>query len=71
MLYFKSLAIGLLAAVAGIVVQAAMFHRSWSFSDGGGGFAGGGTDIYAAPPVILFALGTVIAWSRLRRRIGG
>jgi hypothetical protein len=68
MLYVKSLGIGLVAAVLGAAVQAVVFYRSWSFADSGAGFAGGGTDIYAAPFVILFAMGTVIAWSRLRRK---
>src|SRR5688572_23229427 len=67
MIYLKSLAFGLLAAVATAVVQAVAFSRYESFEDEGGGFAGGGTDIYAAPVVIAAAAGSLAAWWRLRR----
>ena len=71
MVYVKSLAFGLLAAVATVVVQAVAFSQYESFDDEGGGFAGGGTDIYAAPVVLAAAAGSLAAWWKLRRAQGG
>jgi hypothetical protein len=62
LLYVKSLAIGLVAAVAGIAVQALVFSQSESSNDGSSGYAISIVNIYSAPVVILFALGTVIAF---------
>lgn len=67
MVYVKSLAFGLLAAIAAVAVQTVAFSRYESFEDGGGGFAAGTTDIYAAPVVIAAAAGSLAAWWRLRR----
>jgi len=67
MVYVKSLAFGLVAAVAAVAVQAVAFSRYESFDYEGGGFAGGGTDIYAAPVVFAAAAGSLAAWWRLRR----
>jgi hypothetical protein len=68
-IYLKSLAIGLLAGAAAIVVQSVMFHESQSVSDGGFVVANtSATDIYAAPVVIASAAGVVAAWWRLRTK---
>ena len=68
MIDLKSLAFGLLAGVAAVVVQAVAFHESQSFTDAGGDVAGGGTNIYQAPVVIASAVGSLCAWWGLRGR---
>jgi hypothetical protein len=68
MLYLKSLAIGLVAAVAGVIAQAVIFSSPQSSSAGSSWDAMAPTRVYLAPLAILFAMGTVIAWSRLRRK---
>ena len=65
MVYVKSLAVGLLVGIAAIAVQAVAFYEGWSFSNGGGGVAGGGTDVYPAPVVFAAAAGTLVTWWRL------
>ena len=68
MVYVKSLAVGLLAGVAAMAVQAVAFYRSWSFSDDGGGVGASVTNIYAAPVVLAAAAGSLVTWWRLRAK---
>jgi hypothetical protein len=67
-IYLKSAGFGLLAGIAAVIAQALLFSQYESFEDGGGGFAGGSTDIYVAPVVIASVVGSLAAWWRLRRR---
>jgi hypothetical protein len=67
-LYVKSLGVGLLAAVAGLAVQAVMFARPQVHFEGSSWDAYSPMRVYLAPLLVLLVMGTVIAWSRLRRK---
>ena len=68
-IYFKSLAVGLLAAMAAIVVQAVLFSRVDSSFDGGPSFdVSAPTRVYGAPVVIASVVASLGAWWKLRNR---
>ena len=68
-IYFKSLASGLLAAIATIVVQAVLFSRVDSSFDGGPSVdVSAPTRVYSAPVVIASVVASLGAWWKLRDR---
>ena len=68
MIYLKSLAVGLLAGIAAIVVQALLFSRFEVFNEGSSGSLSVPTRVYGAPVVIASVVGSLAAWRKLRRR---
>ena len=68
-IYFKSLGVGLLAAIAAILVQAVLFSRVNSSYDGGPSFdVSAPTRVYSAPVVIASVVASLGAWWKLRHR---
>ena len=66
--YLKSVALGLLAGVATIAIQTAMFGRL-EYSDGGSsGAVMLPTRMYFIPVVIAVLVGSLAAWARRRGR---